>query len=56
MNREIINTRIEMLKEEMRLLKLNKFKNGLTVGYQMSQAITEYIDKHELKDLKKAIN
>jgi hypothetical protein len=53
MNREIINTRIEMLKEEMRLLKLNKYKNGLTVGYQMSQAITEYIEKHELNKLGK---
>jgi len=42
-----------MLKEEMRLLKLNKCKNGLTVGYQMSQAISEYIEKHELNKLLK---
>lgn len=52
MKTEIINTRIEILKKEMRLLKLNKEKNGLTVGWQMSQAVKEYIDKHELKELK----
>lgn len=52
MKTEIINTRIEILKKEMRLLKLNKEKNGLAVGYQMAQAIKEYIDKHKLYDLK----
>tara|TARA_R110000751_G_scaffold190756_1_gene296493 strand:- start:365 stop:529 length:165 start_codon:yes stop_codon:yes gene_type:complete len=52
MNREIINTRIEILKKEMKLLKLNKEKNGLAVGYQMAQAVKEYIEKHKLNDLK----
>lgn len=52
MNREIINTRIEILKKEMKILKLNKEKNGLAVGFQMAQAVKEYIDKHKLYDLK----
>ena len=52
MNREIINTRIEMTKTQMKLLKLNKVKNGLTVGWQLSQAVKDYIEKHKLNDLK----
>ena len=50
MNREIINTRIEILKKEMKLLKLNKEKNGLAVGYQMAQAVKEYIEKTNSRD------
>ena len=48
----IIITKIEMTKEEMKLLKKNKEINGLKVGWQLSQAVKEYIDKHQLKELK----
>ena len=52
MNKEIITTKIEMSKKEMKLLKKNKEINGLTVGWQLSQAVKEYIEKHQLNNLK----
>ena len=36
----------------MKILKLNKEKNGLAVGYQMAQAVKEYIEKYKLYYLK----